>query len=158
MTTHVETSDAWIRAQDRYIEDLDQEEQRMFFRATPESLLEDSVTAEKSHGTNSTTRKVMEKLQPFVAAIVQYGDAIDVYSSTYSLALGPIWGSVKVLLHVRTQDLQSALPCTVLIQIPGRLRANSPNILTSLWRCSQELAMSCRASELMRDSSPTTNV
>lgn len=72
----------------------------MYFKASPESLLDDAITAEGSHGTNSTTRKVMEKLQPFVAAIVQYGEAIDVYSSTYSLALGPIWGSVKVLLHV----------------------------------------------------------
>ena len=100
MTTHIETSDAWIRAQDRYIEDLNEEEQRMFFRASPESLLDDAMTAEKSHGTDSTTRTVMEKLQPLVAAIVQYGDAVDVYSSTYPLALGPIWGSIKVLLHV----------------------------------------------------------
>ena len=102
MATHIETSDAWIRAQNRYIEDLNEEEQRMFFRASPDSLLDDAITAEKSYGTNSTTRSVMEKLQPFVAAIVQYGDAVDVYSSTYSLALGPIWGSVKVLLHVCT--------------------------------------------------------
>lgn len=158
MTTHIETSDAWIRAQNRYIEDLNEEEQRMFFRASPESLLDDAITAEKSHGMNSTTRSVMEKLQPFVAAIEQYGDAIDVYSSTYSLALAPIWGSVKVLLHVCTQDPQSALSCTVLIRIPGRLRADSPNILTNLLRCSQELAMSCRASERMRDSSPTMKV
>lgn len=100
MTTHIETSDAWIRARDRYIEDLNEAEQRMFFNASPESLLNDVTTAEKSHGMNSTTRNVMEKLQPFVAAIVQYSDAINVYSSTYSLALGPIWGSIKVLLHV----------------------------------------------------------
>ena len=101
MTTYIETSKAWIRAQDQYIEDLSEAEQRMFFRALPESLLDDTVTAEKSHGMKSTTRNVMEKLQPFVAAIVQYSDAVDVYSSTYSLALGPIWGSIKVLLHVR---------------------------------------------------------
>ena len=100
MTTHVETSNAWLRARDRYIEDLNEEEQRMFFRASPESLLDDTTTAERSHGIKSTTRNVMEKLQPFVAAIIQYGDAVDVYSSTYSLALGPIWGSIKVLLHV----------------------------------------------------------
>lgn len=104
MKTHIETSEAWIRAQDRYIEDLNEEEQRMFFRASPETLLDGAITAEKSHGTNSATRSVMEKLQPLVAAIVQYGDAVDVYSSTYSLALGPIWGSIKVLLHVCTQD------------------------------------------------------
>ena len=75
----------------------------MYFKASPESLLEDSRTAEKNYGAGSTTRRVMEKLQPFVTAIVQYGDAVDIYSSTYPLALGPIWGSVKVLLHVGSQ-------------------------------------------------------
>lgn len=100
MASPVQTSGPWISARDRYVQDLSEEEQRMYFRASPESLLDDAITADRSHGTNSTTRKVMEKLQPFVAAIVQYGEAIDVYSSTYSLALGPIWGSVKVLLHV----------------------------------------------------------
>ena len=100
MTTHIETSAAWVRAQDRYIEDLNEEEQRMFFRASPKSLLDDAIIAEKSHGTDSNTRKVMEKLQPFVAAIEQYSDAVNVYSSTYALALGPIWGSIKVLLNV----------------------------------------------------------
>ena len=105
MASQVQTSDAWIRARDRYVQDLNEEEQQKYFKASPESLLDDSSSAEKFHGTNSTTRRVMEKLQPFVAAIVQYGDAIDVYSSTYSLALGPIWGSVKVLLHVGSQNI-----------------------------------------------------
>ena len=65
--------------------------------------MDDASNAERTHGTNSTTRRVIEKLQPFVAAIEQYGHAVDVYSSTYSLALGPIWGSIKVLLQASTQ-------------------------------------------------------
>ena len=100
MSPHIETSDAWIKARDRYVQDLNEQEQHMYFKASPESLLDDARTAEQSHGTNSNTRIAMEKLQPFVAAILQYGDALDVYSSTYSLALGPIWGSVRILLHV----------------------------------------------------------
>ena len=104
MASPIQSSDAWLRAQDLYVEDLNEEEHRMYFRASPESLLEDARTAEKSHSTSSTTRRVMERLQPFVAAIVQYGDAVDVYSNTYSLALGPIWGTIKVLLHVSTQE------------------------------------------------------
>ena len=51
----------------------------------------------------------MEKLQPFVAAIQQYGEAIDLYSSTYSLALGPIWGSIRVLLHVSSSKAPKSL-------------------------------------------------
>lgn len=100
MGSPVPASDAWIRARDRYVEDLSEEEQQRYFKASPESLLEDASTAEKSHGTTSTSRRVMEKLQPLVSAVEQYGEAVDVYSSTYSLALGPIWGSIKVLLHV----------------------------------------------------------
>ena len=109
MTTHVESSDAWVRARDRYVEDLNEQEQQMYFKASPESLLDDSRTAEKNYGADSTTRRVVEKLQPFVTAIVQYGDAVDTYSSTYPLALGPIWGSVKVLLHVCGQELLTLL-------------------------------------------------
>ena len=105
MASQLQTSSAWIRARDRYVEDLNDEEQQRYFNASPESLLEDASAAEKSHGTKSTTRSVMETLQPFVAAIEQYGHAIDIYSSTYSLALGPIWGSVKVLLHVRASSI-----------------------------------------------------
>ncbi|CAD6575359.1 MAG: hypothetical protein ASARMPREDX12_007236 [Alectoria sarmentosa] len=100
MESQVQTSDAWIRARDRYVEDLNEEEQQRYFKASPESLLDDASAAEKSHGTKSSSRRIMEQLQPFVAAIEQYGEALDVYSSTYSLALGPIWGSVKVLLHI----------------------------------------------------------
>lgn len=100
MASEVQISDAWNRARDRYVEDLNEEEQQRYFRASPQSLLDDAWAAEKFHGTKSTTRSVMEKLQPFVAAIEQYGGAIDVYSNTYALALGPIWGSIKVLLHV----------------------------------------------------------
>lgn len=101
MSSQVQISDAWISARDRFVRDLDEEEQQRYFKASPESLLEDASAEEKLHATKSTTRGVMEKLQPFVAAIEQYGAAIDVYSNTYSLALGPIWGSIKVLLHVR---------------------------------------------------------
>ena len=100
MESQAQMSDAWIRARNQFVNDLSEEEQRTFFKASPESLLDDAVAAERSHAERSTTRNIMEKLQPFVAAVEQYGTAIDVYSNTYSLALGPIWGSMKVLLRV----------------------------------------------------------
>ena len=100
MDSQAQMSEAWIRAQANFVKDLSEDEQRAFFKASPESLLDDAVAAERSHAESSTTRSIMEKLQPFVAAVEQYGTAIDVYSSTYPLALGPIWGSMKVLLNV----------------------------------------------------------
>ena len=100
MDSQAQMSDAWTRAQTEFVKDLSEEEQRTFFKASPKSLLDDAVATEKSHAERSTTRSVMEKLQPLVATVEQYGQAIDVYSSTYPLALGPIWGSMKILLHV----------------------------------------------------------
>ena len=100
MDSQAHISDAWKRAQTQFVKDLSEEEQQAFFRASPESLLDDAVAAEGSHAGGSTTRSVMKKLQPFVTAVEQYGDVMNVYSSTYSLALGPIWGSMKVLLQV----------------------------------------------------------
>ena len=100
MDSQAQMSDAWIKARNQFVKDLSEDEQKKFFKASPESLLDDAVAAEGSHAERSTSRSVMERLQPFVAAVEQYSNAIDVYSNTYSLALGPIWGSMKVLLHV----------------------------------------------------------
>ncbi|KAM0798419.1 hypothetical protein BDR22DRAFT_808989 [Usnea florida] len=100
MDSQAQMSEAWRRAQAEFVKDLSEDEQLAFFKASPESLLDDAVAAERSHAESSTTRSITEKLQPFVAAVEQYGAAIDVYSNTYSLALGPIWGSMKVLLHI----------------------------------------------------------
>ena len=138
------------------MEDLNEKEQQTYFGASPESLLEDASIAESIHAMNSTTRRVMEKLQPFVAAIEQYGEAVNVYSSTYSLALAPIWGSIKVLLHV---GFSMALNRpAMLIRLSSRLHVNLANTLTSLWTCLQGSAMSYPASKLMRDFSRTMSV
>ena len=150
MASPTQVSDAWIRARDLYVQDLSDEEQQTFFRASPESIVDDASNAESNHGMKSTTRSVIEKLQPLVAAIEQYGHAVDVYSSTYPLALGPIWGSIKVLLHASTQNLLDYPKMLTLMSI--RSHVNLANTLTSLLTCLRELAMSYRAFELMRDS------
>ena len=74
--------------------------QRVFSRASPEAILYDASAAEKAHRATSATREVVKKLQPFIEAVEQYGAALDVYSNIYPLVMGPIWGSVRVVLHV----------------------------------------------------------
>ena len=74
--------------------------QRVFSQASPEAILYDASAAEKTHRATSTTREVVKKLQPFIEAVQQYGAALDVYSNIYPLVMGPIWGSVRVVLHV----------------------------------------------------------
>ena len=74
--------------------------QRVFAQASPEAILYDASAAEKTHQATSTTREIVMKNQPFVDAVEQYGTALDVYSNIYPLVMGPLWGSVRIVLHV----------------------------------------------------------
>ena len=100
MASNLPSIDAWTRAKNRYIEDLTPEEKRLYMQATPEKIFYDASAAEKRHEAGSTSRGLMQKLQPFVAVIEQYGQALDVYSNAYPLALSPLWGSVRIVLMV----------------------------------------------------------
>lgn len=92
---------AWATARDRYIEDLTEEEQQSFNKATLESIYCDALAAEEIHRASSTSRAFFEdKIRPLVAAIEQYGNALDIYSNSYSLVLCPLWGSVRVVLQL----------------------------------------------------------
>lgn len=74
--------------------------QGVYFQASPETILYDASAAEKIHKAKSTTREFVMKLQPLVEAVEQYGEALDVYSNIYPLVMGPLWGSVRIVLHV----------------------------------------------------------
>ena len=134
MAAHLPSQDAWSRARNRYIEDLTPEEKQLYMKATPETIFYDASAAEKSHEASSTSRGLMHKLQPFVATIEQYGQALDVYSNAYSLALSPLWGSIRVLLKVSPSSTASIRHMLSLIK-PFRLQENSENTLRSLWVC-----------------------
>jgi hypothetical protein len=103
------SQDAWRRARDRYVEDLTNDERQRYDKASPETLLYDASAAQKEHETKSRGRKVVENLQPLVSAIEQYGSALDVYSNAYPLVLSPLWGSIRVVLHV--SDFPSLTRC-----------------------------------------------
>ena len=109
MDRSLPAQDAWTRARDRYIEDLTDDEKRRYDKASPETLLDDASAAQKKHEANSTGRTVMEKLQPLVSAIEQYGSALDIYSNAYPIVLSPLWGSIRVLLHVNSPSISIAI-------------------------------------------------
>ena len=134
MATHLPSQDAWSRARNRYIEDLTHEEKQLYMKATPEMIFYDASAAEKSHEASSRCRGLMYKLQPFVAAIEQYGQALDVYSNASPLALSPLWGSIRVLLIVISSPTAFLGHMLILIKT-SRLHANSENTLRSLWTC-----------------------
>lgn len=90
----------WESARALFVKDLSTEEQKLFETSTLDNLFESAVAAQKEHEENSHSRHISQKLEPFVSAIDQYGRALDLYSNTYSIAMAPLWGSVRVLLHV----------------------------------------------------------
>lgn len=92
--------DPWESARTLFMKDLSNEEQKIFKTSTLDNLLESAAAAQKEHEENSRLRHISKKLEPFVSAINQYGHALDVYCNTYSIAMAPLWGSVRVLLHV----------------------------------------------------------
>ena len=134
MANHLPSQDAWSRARNRYIEGLTHEEKQLYMQATPETIYYDASAAEKSHEASSTSRGLMRKLQPFVAAIEQYGQALDVYANAYPLALSPLWGSTRVLLKVLPSSTATMGHVLTLIK-HVRLHASLENTLRSLWIC-----------------------
>ncbi|KAL9014762.1 MAG: hypothetical protein Q9180_008923, partial [Flavoplaca navasiana] len=100
MAAIIPHNDAWMRARDRYVEDLSREEKALYETASPESIFYDASAAEKLHASSSASLKIAEKLQPMIAAIEQYGKALDVYANAYPLVLSPLWGSIRVVLHL----------------------------------------------------------
>lgn len=102
--------DPWEAARAQFVNDLSAEEHKLFETTTLDNLLESTIAAEQGHQQQSYSRRVSKKLEPLVDAIAQYGKVLDVFSSTYSIAMAPLWGSIRVLLHVRItffQELQS---------------------------------------------------
>ena len=134
MANHLPSQDAWSRARNRYIQDLTHEEKQLYMKATPETIFYDASAAQKSHEAGSTSRGLMYKLQPFVAAIEQYAQALDIYANAYPLALSPLWGSIRVLLKVLHSSTASLGHMPTLMKF-FRLHASSGSILRSLWIC-----------------------
>ncbi len=93
--------DAWTRARDRFMEDLNEAERSVYLQSSLEMIFYDVSAAQKRHQDSSTSRSIISKLQPLTAAIEQYGEALDVFVNAYPLALSPLWGSIRIVLLVR---------------------------------------------------------
>ncbi|KAI9769861.1 MAG: hypothetical protein M1839_003580 [Geoglossum umbratile] len=102
MARNCAPTDPWQLARNRYMEDLDEGEKTTFATASLENLFYSASAAQKDHEKKSISRAISQRLEPFVSAIDQYGAALEVYTTTYSLAMAPLWGSIRVLLHVKS--------------------------------------------------------
>src|SRR2546429_465897 len=98
-------TDPWSLAWNRYMEDLSEEEKKLFGNASLENLFHSASVAQKEHEEKSKSRALYTRLEPFIAAIDQYAAALDVYSNSCSLIMSPLWGSIRVLLHVKLPSI-----------------------------------------------------
>ncbi|KAL9113656.1 MAG: hypothetical protein Q9187_007585 [Circinaria calcarea] len=103
MASLVISEDAWARARRRYTEDLSGSEREIFDNASLENVFYSASAMQNAHQAQSITRRLGTKLQPLVAAIDQYGKALDVYANVSSLVLVPLWGSLRVVLHLASE-------------------------------------------------------
>ncbi|KAL8647244.1 MAG: hypothetical protein Q9226_006514 [Calogaya cf. arnoldii] len=100
-----------VRFEDRFdgiiqafFETLSPNEKELFKATTIAELLLDEVkAAENIHKDKSISRKVSQALKPLVNGINQYGAALDVISNSSSQFLCPVWGSMRVILHLASE-------------------------------------------------------
>ena len=86
---------------DAFIKDLTPDEKRLLGAANlSDAILQDAVELDKRHKGKSSGRKVAQKLKPLIDGINQYGAALDVLSNSSSVFVCPIWGSMRVILHL----------------------------------------------------------
>ena len=67
---------------------------------SPESVLAEVRALEEKHRSESKSRNLMKKIDPFIRGIEQYGKAFDVIANSKPEVLGPLWGGARIVLHV----------------------------------------------------------
>lgn len=134
--------DPWQLAKERYAEDLSKEEKAIFNGASAASLetyFYDASATEKINQANSKSRALLVKIRPFIASIEEYGKALDVYANITPLILGPLWGSIRVVLHVEFSipplSIAARLASYSLLCDSSQVRSRS--ISKELWICSK---------------------
>lgn len=92
-------SNAWRKARERFIEDLEEPERQMFADASLENVFYSASAAWRTHQEGSRSLYLASKLDSLLAGIDQYGKAMDVLSQA-SPFICPLWGALRVLIHV----------------------------------------------------------
>jgi hypothetical protein len=93
-------TEPWEVAKARFLDGLTTEDQAIFQSASLENLFYQSSGTFEEYKVDSTLWKAQIKLQPLLDAFEEYGKALDVYANTSSLIMGPLWGSLRVVLLV----------------------------------------------------------
>ncbi|KIW05145.1 uncharacterized protein PV09_03696 [Verruconis gallopava] len=90
----------WETAKARFLDGLSESERFLFNSATLENLFYQSSGTFERFKNDSKLWRIQLKLQPLLDAVEEYGRALDVFSNTSSLVLGPLWGSLRVVIQL----------------------------------------------------------
>ncbi|KAH7069754.1 hypothetical protein BKA63DRAFT_88377 [Paraphoma chrysanthemicola] len=93
----------WEAAKARFLEGLPAHQAARFESASLENIFYDASIAQKKHTQASRSWHHQERLSSFFDSVNEYGKAMDVYSNTYGLIISPIWGSLRVVIHIATE-------------------------------------------------------
>lgn len=93
------SSDLWNLAKERFLDGADAHERALFEGASLENLYYSASNAERNDR-RSKTRTLIQKLQPLVEKVEDYGKALDAYANIAPTFISPIWGSIRVLAVV----------------------------------------------------------
>jgi hypothetical protein len=84
----------------KFFDTLTADEKKLYSATTLSvQLLDDFKTFDEQHAKRKG-RRFAKQIEPFITAVEGYATAIDVLSNTSSDILCPIWGSIRVVLHV----------------------------------------------------------
>jgi hypothetical protein len=99
----------WEAAKARFLEGLSSEDIQRFKEATLENLFFSGSAAQKRHAHDSRSWLMQDRLSSLVDAVDDYGKALDVYPNACGLIISPIWGSLRIVMHVSLAEVSSLL-------------------------------------------------
>ncbi|KAH6629410.1 hypothetical protein C7974DRAFT_185964 [Boeremia exigua] len=90
----------WERAQKRFLDGLSDGERHLYEDASLENIFYDASAEQKRFARGSRASRLLDLLSPIIESIEDYGKAMDVFVNTAPLVLSPLWGSIRVLIHI----------------------------------------------------------
>ena len=93
-------TEPWETAKARFLNGLADADVAIFRDATPENIFHGSSAAHKKHMADSRFMAFIQRMQPLTEALADIASALDVYANVSAMVLCPLWGSLRVLIHI----------------------------------------------------------
>jgi hypothetical protein len=101
VTTIALPLEPWTNAKNSFLDSLpDGADRTIFQEANVENMFYTASAGFQHHESNSKIAKARKKMMPVLESIEGYGKALDVLSQSSASILCPLWGSLRVLLHL----------------------------------------------------------